>query len=199
MTSKLKNWAKRKGPRWIAQQSFQALTACLLTCMAATHAHTSDLFLYGAMATISGDSLCLWTGTSEDALRARTATLARIEQIEARFGIPLPEFRVLYTPYAYNRARNQGQDPAFAWVLIQMFVVVPVAMHTSHISLGFFAVLLGRELICRFGPFSVPTAQAATAIIAKEPENPNQLIPTPLLDFEAALAISANTSTHRHL
>ena len=62
MTSKLKNWAKRKGPRWITQQSFQALTACLLTVMAATHGHTSDLFLYGAMATITGDSLCLWTG-----------------------------------------------------------------------------------------------------------------------------------------
>lgn len=197
MTSKLKNWAKRKGPRWITQQSFQALTACLLTVMAATHGHTSDLFLYGAMATITGDSLCLWTGTPEDALRARAATVAKIEQIETRFGMPLPECRVVYTSYAYNRARNRGQDPALAWALIQIFVVVPVALHTAHISLGFLAVLLGRELICRFGPFAVPTAEAAAAIAAHTLETPDQLIPEDLLSWLTALEAADAHATER--
>lgn len=183
VSSALKNWAVRKGPRWITQQSFQALTACLLAFSVAIHGHTSDLFFYGAMATMVADSACLFAGGDALGLRARTATLSKIAEIEARTGTPMPYSRHFECQYAYNRARDRGMGQVFLWQTVQMLIVMPIALaHHTHSTATFFAALLGRELICRFGPFAAPTAEAAAAIAANEPGNPDdKLIPKRLL------------------
>ncbi|MGN7778863.1 hypothetical protein ACTJJE_05005 [Mycolicibacterium sp. 22603] len=183
MTSELKKWAARKGPRWITQQIFQALTPCLLAFSVATEGHTSDLFFCGAMATIMADSGCLWTGSEALGHRARAATLTKIAQIETRTGIPMPYSRHFFCPYAYNRARNRGLGQVFGSQSVQMLIVMPLAVqHHTHSSVTFFIALVARELICRFGPFAVPTEEAAAALAANESGSPDDpLIPKHLL------------------
>ncbi|WP_131676337.1 hypothetical protein [Mycobacteroides immunogenum] len=151
-------WAMQRGARWIIQQSARGATTCLLAVAAAAHSDRAfDKLLYCAIGAMIVDGLCLKTGNDREACREEAAFLRWVTKWEAFHGCSFPPYlKHLMADEIYRRVWMRGHVTGMVWIALQLFAFGPMAVKGAASTVPFFLLLLLREIVSRFGPFTVP-------------------------------------------
>lgn len=151
-------WAIQRGARWIVQQSARGVATSLLVVAGAAHSPNAHAKLAScAIAAMLVDGLCLCTGSHREARQVQAAYLYEIRKWEAQTGITY-HLRDMLAASIYDRVRFRGLVPAWIWLGLQLVAFSPMTVHPAASTVPFFLLLLLREIVYRFGPFTVPVA-----------------------------------------